>query len=327
MSDELDILYSTIAPDGTISARQGRIALYKNGANYEVWQNTTGLTVWVRVGGTTNRLWEVDGAETQLSTADEIDMQSKKIINVTDPASAQDAATKAYADGKISKTTASEISAMTEKTSIVGDDLFLIEDSESSNAKKKIKKSTLVNTGIQIFTANGTFTAPAGVTKVYISMCGGGGGGGHGGGGGGGGVSMINYPYTVTPGNNYTVTIGGGGAGAAISGGTGTAGGTTSFDTLSVPGGNGGVGSSGAGGTSPGGFNGSGATGGIPAFSSGSGASGSGGGGGSTPFGVGATGNTNPGGNAANNSGGGGGGGSSGNNGGNGGSGVCIVMY
>lgn len=42
--------------------------------------------------------WEVDGTETQLVTADEVDMQSKKIINVTDPTAAQDAATKAYSD-------------------------------------------------------------------------------------------------------------------------------------------------------------------------------------------------------------------------------------
>ena len=43
-------------------------------------------------------LWEVDGTETQLIAADEIDMQSKNIINVTDPSGAQDAATKAYVD-------------------------------------------------------------------------------------------------------------------------------------------------------------------------------------------------------------------------------------
>ena len=43
-------------------------------------------------------LWEVDGTETQLIIADEIDMQTKKIINVTNPTDAQDAATKDYAD-------------------------------------------------------------------------------------------------------------------------------------------------------------------------------------------------------------------------------------
>jgi len=90
-----------------------------------------------------SNLWEVDGTETQLKTADEIDMQLKKIINVTDPVSAQDAATKNYADGKISKTTAGEISVMTEKMTLVDNDLFLIEDSAAGNAKKKVKKSNV----------------------------------------------------------------------------------------------------------------------------------------------------------------------------------------
>ena len=106
MADELDIIYTTTAPDGAISARQGRRAIYKNGSNYEEWINTTGLTTWVRVGGSTNRLWEVDGTETQLATADEIDMQSKNIINVADPASAQDAMTKAVRDADLNTPTA-----------------------------------------------------------------------------------------------------------------------------------------------------------------------------------------------------------------------------
>lgn len=105
ISDELDIIYTTTAPNGAISARQGRRAIYKNGSNYEEWINTDGLTTWVRTGGTTTRLWEVDGTETQLVTADEIDMQSKKIINLTDPASAQDAATKASVDANFNTTT------------------------------------------------------------------------------------------------------------------------------------------------------------------------------------------------------------------------------
>ena len=47
-------------------------------------------------------MWETDGTETQLITADEIDMQSKKIINLTDPTANQDGATKKYVDDNAS---------------------------------------------------------------------------------------------------------------------------------------------------------------------------------------------------------------------------------
>lgn len=199
---------------------------------------------------------------------------------------------------------------------------------------------------INIYTSSDTFTAPASVTKVYLSMCGGGGGGGgsgddasEAGGGGGSGGSLINYPFTVTPGNSYTVTIGTGGT-AGVGGTNGTNGGAgvaTVFDSVSATGGNfgsGGTGGSpGSGGTAGGTYNSSGQTagsfmtGGIGA----AGVSNVGGGGGGTPFGGGGGGgsaNTAGTAGAANTGGGGGGAGSvTGRDGGAGGSGICIVMY
>lgn len=77
---------------------------------------------------------------------------------------------------------------------------------------------------MQVFNTNGTFTVPAGVTRIMVEVWGGGGAGGGtneccpypsypsgGGGGGGYGRSIL----VVTPGINYTVTIGAGGNGGA----------------------------------------------------------------------------------------------------------------
>lgn len=101
---------------------------------------------------------------------------------------------------------------------------------------------------IQIFESNGTFTAPTGITKVYLSMVGGGGGGAgaHGNpdshaSGGGGGEGIHNLAYTVTPGNNYAVTVP-----AAAAGGVGAANGANGGDVvfnsdITVSGGSGGI--------------------------------------------------------------------------------------
>lgn len=71
-------------------------------AKSDIVTNATDIdTNATAIAAITEGLWEVDGTEHELITADEIDMQSKKIINVTDPASAQDAATKNYIDVRV----------------------------------------------------------------------------------------------------------------------------------------------------------------------------------------------------------------------------------
>lgn len=212
--------------------------------------------------------------------------------------------------------------------------------------------------GIQLFTSSGTFTAPAGVTIVYLTMTSGGGGGGNssggssgsgGGGGGSAGAYLFNYPYPVTPGNTYSITVGSGGSG-------GSNGNSSVFDALTLMGGNGGGNGSvtphGSGATPPStGNSASSSTGGsislnMIVFGSGAdgnnggaGSGGSGGGGGGSAFGVGGNGNATAGGGSGGNgsnatgfcAGGGGasgGGGSGGGaSGGSGSPGFVIVQY
>ena len=47
--EESDVIYTTIAPNGNISARRGKFALYNNEGTYQVWINLTGSTVWQQV--------------------------------------------------------------------------------------------------------------------------------------------------------------------------------------------------------------------------------------------------------------------------------------
>lgn len=97
----------------------------------------------------------------------------------------------------------------------------------------------------KLFTTNGSWTAPAGVTAIWITGCGGGGGGGGGedgtdgftrtkcSGSGGGGAILHTFFLTVTPNTTYTITIGQGGAGgarAAVTASNGADGTDTTFD-------------------------------------------------------------------------------------------------
>ena len=187
--------------------------------------------------------------------------------------------------------------------------------------------------GMQLFTGSGTFTVPAGITTVYLTMIAGGGGGGSGdsgGGGGGSGEAIINFPHTVTPAAGLTVTIGAGGT-AGTGGGNGGNGGDTVFNTITLDHGNGGTGGAngagGAGGGTAGAETPAGGTGGVSqrflGAAGGDGAGGSGVGGAGSRFANGGDGGTS----VTAGTFGSGGGGSTTGNGSAGGAGFVLVQY
>lgn len=109
--------------------------------------------------------------------------------------------------------------------------------------------TSLPGTQGQVFTSNGTFTIPSGITAVKVTVVGGGGGSGGSAsagstGGGGGGGTSIQYLTSLTSGNTLTVTVGAGGTAGSSSptaGGTGgtssVASGTQTITTVSATGG------------------------------------------------------------------------------------------
>lgn len=105
---------------------------------------------------------------------------------------------------------------------------------DGTNMQLVSRSSTLtpLNPTVQVVTATGTYTAPAGLKYALVELVGGGGGGGSlqstsrvGGGGGGGGYAR-KILSAATIGVSQSVTIGAGGASAT------SAGGTTSFGAL-----------------------------------------------------------------------------------------------
>jgi len=160
----------------------------------------------------------------------------------------------------------------------------------------------------QTYTANGTFTVPAGVTSVQVEAWGGGGAGGgvdgvnwqnRAGGGGGGGAYVKNTSVVVTPGSAISVTVGAGGLG--VSAADGGNGGNSSFGgSVTANGGKGGkvgyfwaqygAGGASTAGTHSGGAGAAGASGGSGGGGGGAGSTGNGGNASGTTGGTGGTG-------------------------------------
>ena len=85
----------------------------------------------------------------------------------------------------------------------------------------------------QVFTSSGTFTVPSGITKVYVSICGGGVDGQNQGSNqsGGGGAGVLWLERTVTSGTAIAVTIGAAGSGTYSGGAHGVDGNDSKFGT------------------------------------------------------------------------------------------------
>jgi hypothetical protein len=89
-----------------------------------------------------------------------------------------------------------------------------------------------------VLSGSSTWTCPAGVTQITVTLIGGGGGASSGSsstnGTGGGGAECTVYTFTVVPGNVYSFSVGAGGAGGAASGNAGSNGGNSTFTVGSV---------------------------------------------------------------------------------------------
>ena len=104
----------------------------------------------------------------------------------------------------------------------------------------------LVPPGSQLFTESGTFTVPAGVYSVQVTVVGAGGSGANGQTNGGGGYAggVVTHSVAVTPGQVIPVSVGAGGVAReySASGGyvNGAAGGNSAFGSVVAAGGSGG---------------------------------------------------------------------------------------
>lgn len=112
--------------------------------------NLNGTTIFTTQGGRPSLAFDDANAVAKSGTPDVVDLVEGDVLTCDIDAIAVGAeglsviVAMTVNDTAIHLDVGSEISAITEKTSLVANDMFLIEDSEASNAKKMIKASTVL---------------------------------------------------------------------------------------------------------------------------------------------------------------------------------------
>lgn len=122
---------------------------------------------------------------------------------------------------------------------LLGDQSITLQYDSTSSRWRQLRSSNGEYRSVRIYTANDTWTQPAGLKRVKATVVGGGGSGGGaaapaagsaaGGSGGGGGGTSIKTIAAASLGATETVTVGAGGAAATAGNNSGNAGGTSSF--------------------------------------------------------------------------------------------------
>ena len=149
-------------------------------------------------------------------------------------------------DVALSGSSTLDLNGTTAIDGFIDDDTFATASATTGATSESIKAyvDTSISSGagyqsVQVFTSNGTWTKPSGITKVIVEVVGGGGGSGGtattnsatysiSGGGGGGGYAQLTLDVSAIA--SETVTIGAAGSGGAAGGATaGGTGGDTTF--------------------------------------------------------------------------------------------------
>ena len=203
-------------------------------------------------GAAEDLVCDIDNARVELSYLDGSWRTSMSASNSGTFEGATETSVKAALDGATITT-----------TTVVGTDKVLLQDaSDADNLRTDTVTNLLALAGgggggfksIQAFTSSGTWTKPAGITKVLVFVTGGGheGGGSSnatngGGGGGGAGATAIQMLDVTTP-TTSTITVGSQGQTSTWADGTNTnvtaSGGSAGSNSSGLAGGAGGSGSS-----------------------------------------------------------------------------------